>query len=107
MEHNGTVVADTEVVSVVDNVDFSRFDLRVDDQLVGILSYTDCDGPALALMHTVVKEEFGDHGWAAVLVREALEALRDNDVPVIPVCTYVQRFLANNTEFLDMVAADA
>lgn len=58
-------------------------------------------------MNTRLRNVFGDHGYATVLVHEALELLRDNAITVKPVYTCVQRFVANHTEFLDLVAVDA
>ncbi|GGF94589.1 hypothetical protein GCM10007304_05540 [Rhodococcoides trifolii] len=89
---------------VVDNPDHSRFDLWVDDHLVGILAYRIEESASMTLLHTVVKEDFGDHGWAAVLVRGALDGLRESEVQMTPVCTYVKRFLGQNTEYLDLIA---
>jgi predicted GNAT family acetyltransferase len=94
---------------VVDNPGESRFDLWVDDHLVGILAYRldetlQDEAPSMTLLHTVVKEDFGDHGWAAVLVRGALDGLRESGMTMTPVCTYVTRFLGQNTEYLDLIA---
>ena len=92
---------------VVDNPEESRFDLWVDDHLVGILAYRTHEDATMTLLHTVVKEDFGDHGWAAVLVRGALDGLRESEMQIVPACTYVTRFLGRNTEYLDLVAESA
>ncbi|WP_042576108.1 GNAT family N-acetyltransferase [Rhodococcus sp. MEB064] len=90
---------------VSDDPSRSRFELTVDDELVGILAYEVAPGTTtVVLQHTVVREEFGDHGWAAVLVRGALDILRIGDLTVWPVCTYVRRFIGANIEYLDLVA---
>lgn len=105
----GTVPTDDRPdVRIDDDVDHSRFDLVVDGELVGILGYRfgDSDGserPVVALMHTVVKEDYGDRGWAAVLVRASLNTARDRQWRIVPICTYVRRYLAQNEEFLDLV----
>jgi predicted GNAT family acetyltransferase len=91
-------------VRIEDNVTHNRFDLFVGDDLVGILGYRDGESGAVAFMHTVVKEDYGDRGWAGVLVRGALNTARDRDWRIVPVCTYVRRYLARNPEFLDLVA---
>ena len=97
------------VVRIEDDVDHSRFDLFVDDELVGILGYRFGDGDVgegcvVALMHTVVKEEYGDRGWAGVLVRASLNTARDRQWRIVPICTYVRRYLAQHEEFLDLIA---
>jgi GNAT superfamily N-acetyltransferase len=101
---------DRPVVRIEDDVDHHRFDLFVDDELVGILGYRfgegvdDGGGPVVALMHTVVKEEYGDRGWAGVLVRASLNTARDRQWRIVPICTYVRRYLAQHHEFLDLIA---
>ncbi|MGU3437858.1 GNAT family N-acetyltransferase [Actinomycetes bacterium M1A6_2h] len=92
---------------MIDNPGESRFDLWVDDRLVGILAYRRGEDASMTLLHTVVKEDFGDHGWAGVLVRGALDGLREADVCIDPVCTYVKRFLSQNTEYLDLIVQDS
>ncbi|OZC97280.1 N-acetyltransferase [Rhodococcus sp. 06-235-1A] len=96
------------VVRIEDDVDHNRFDLFVDDELVGILGYRFGDGDVgenrvVALMHTVVKEEYGDRGWAGVLVRASLNTARDRQWRIVPICTYVRRYLAQHQEFLDLI----
>ncbi|MFD1815205.1 GNAT family N-acetyltransferase [Rhodococcus gannanensis] len=110
-----TVVrADPTLAQVDDNPAHSRFDLWVGDELVGILGYRRLDGidappepgTAVALMHTVVKEEYGDRGWAAVLVHEVLEECRVRGWRLHPVCTYVRRYLGTHTEYLALIDDD-
>ena len=97
---------DTSLVS--DDPSNSRFVLTVGDALVGILAYeVAADDDTVVLQHTVVKEEFGDHGWAAVLVRGALDILRIGDLSIWPQCSYVRRFIGANIEYLAMVADQA
>ena len=112
-EPSGSITAvDTRVL---DNPAHERFDLWLGDELVGILGYRDEDdipgftaesGEVVAFMHTVVKEEFGGRGLAAVLVSEALGSARRRGWKVRPICTYVQRYLALHPEHLDVLVAE-
>lgn len=109
--------ADPALACVEDNPSHSRYDLWVGDELVGILGYRAADGvtelpggvgglgdgDVIALMHTVVKEDFGARGWAAVLVREVLEESRVRGIRVRPVCTYLRRYLGAHPEYLPLV----
>ncbi len=90
-------------VRIEDNCDNNRFDLFVRDELIGSLGYRATDEGAVAFMHTVVKEEFGDRGWAGVLVRGALNTARDREWSIVPICTFVRRYLTRNPEFVDLV----
>ncbi|WP_430334024.1 GNAT family N-acetyltransferase [Rhodococcus sp. ACT016] len=95
-------------VRIVDSPPHERYELWVRGELVGIVGYCrDSAGPAgevLTLLHTVVREDRGGRGWAAVLVREVLERARREGTRIRPVCTYVKRFLGVHTEYLDLLA---
>lgn len=97
---------------VLDNPAHERFDLWIGAELIGVLGYRDGGdipgsttdpGEVVAFMHTVVKEEWGGQGWAALLVRESLDAARARGWKVRPVCTYVQRYLGDHPERLDLL----
>ncbi|MFC0316321.1 GNAT family N-acetyltransferase [Gordonia phosphorivorans] len=74
---------------------------------VGFIDYTldagHADGDHLALTHTVVYDRFGGRGYAAELVRQVLVDVRTNGNKVIPVCSYVVRYLEKNPEYGDVV----
>ncbi|MET4612188.1 putative GNAT family acetyltransferase [Rhodococcus sp. PvR044] len=106
------VLANPALARVVDNPSHARFDLWVGDELIGILGYrgggestefTGGRGEVVALMHTVVKEEYGGRGWAAVLVGDVLALSRERGWRLQPVCTYVQRYLGAHPEELDLI----
>ena len=103
--HNAGAVADT--VRVVDSPPNERYELWVRGDLVGIVGYRrDSAGPCgdvLTLLHTVVREDRGGHGWAAVLVQEVLDRARREGTRIRPVCTYVKRFLGAHTEYLELL----
>ncbi|WP_430334025.1 GNAT family N-acetyltransferase [Rhodococcus sp. ACT016] len=110
----GVVFADSPRADVTDNADQNRFELWLNGDLVGIVGYYDTSPvrrrgagkstPVVSFMHTVVVEDFGHRGLAAVLVRRALDRARDYGWKVRPVCTYVQRFVEANPEYLDLMA---
>lgn len=99
-------------LDVSNNADQNRFELRLNGDLVGILGYYDFDRttgirgaprPVVDFMHTVIVEDFGHRGLAAVLVKGALDSARERGWRVRPVCTYVQRFLGNHADYRDVV----
>ncbi|MFX1760327.1 GNAT family acetyltransferase [Rhodococcus gordoniae] len=96
-------------LDVVDNADQNRFELRLNGDLVGILGYYDFERapapnpPVVDFMHTVIVEDFGHRGLAAVLVGGSLDLARRRGWRVRPVCTYVQRFLASHENYRDVV----
>jgi len=108
------VFADSPSADVTDNTDQNRFELRLNGDLVGIVGYYDTSParrrgarkptPVVSFMHTVVVEDFGHRGLAAVMVRRSLDRARDYGWRVRPVCTYVQRFVEANPDYLDLMA---
>lgn len=110
------MIADTPTAEVTNNAAQSRFELWLNGDLVGILGYYDLDtnggtirtkrapaAPVVSFLHTVIVEDFGHRGLAAVMVRRALDAAREYGWRVRPVCTYLQRFVAANPDYQDML----
>lgn len=111
--HAGDPQSGDAELTVRDDPDHDRFDLWLGDELVGILGYRDestlpsgevSSGTELALMHTVVREEYGGRGFATALVSRALDEIRDRGLHVRPICTYVQQFLTRHPQYDDLVA---
>ncbi len=108
------MLANSPSVEVIDNAGQNRFELRLNGDMVGIIGYFEFD-PATPLapgrprvvsfMHAVITEDFGHRGLAALMVRGALDAARSYGWRVRPVCTYVQRFLAENPDYQDIAVA--
>lgn len=102
-------------LQIVENAAQDRFELWMDGELVGIIGYAieggDCmpgkagAGCVVALMHTVVMEEYWHRGLAAMLVRHTLDTARERGWSVRPVCTYVQAFLTKHPEYAPLTAA--
>ncbi|ASR01777.1 GNAT family N-acetyltransferase [Gordonia rubripertincta] len=72
-----------------------------EDEVVGYLDYVS-EPYQVVLTHTVVREQYSGHGYAGQLVRFVLEDIRASGKQVVPVCSYVQRFIERHPEFADM-----
>lgn len=110
------MIAEAPTAEVSNNAAQNRFELWLNGDLVGILGYYDLDSrargvgrggrggpPVVSFMHTVIVEDFGHRGLAAVMVRKALDAARGYGWKVRPVCTYLQRFVVDNPQYRDML----
>ncbi len=105
------MLASSPSAEVSINTDQNRFELRLNGDLVGIIGYYEVEGSfkrgsrtrVVSFMHTVVTEDFGHQGLAAILVRRALDSARSYGWKVKPVCTYVQRFVVANPDYSDVV----
>jgi hypothetical protein len=56
------------------------------------------------LHHTFTDPALRGKGLAAQVVRAALEFAKENNLKVIPTCSYVHAFIAKNKEYQELVA---
>jgi len=56
------------------------------------------------LNHTYTNPALRGKGLAAHVVRAALEFAKENNLKVIPTCSYVQSFIAKNDEYKALVS---
>ncbi|MCL3861696.1 GNAT family N-acetyltransferase [Actinotalea sp. K2] len=92
---------------VVHAAERSRYELVVDDAVVGHLEYSERRGGDVALLHTEVDERRQEKGLGSALVRGVLDDLRAREVRIVPLCPFVRAFLERHPEYRDLVATDA
>jgi uncharacterized protein len=80
----------------------SRYELRDGDRLVGFTEYQR-RGDVLVLPHTVIMEHRRGRGYATRLIRDTLDDLRGKGLRVVPECSFVADFIAENPDYADMV----
>ncbi|MBK9097039.1 MAG: N-acetyltransferase [bacterium] len=56
------------------------------------------------LYHTYTHPALRGKGLAALVVKAALEFVKENNLKVIPTCSYTQAFLAKNDEYKSLVS---
>lgn len=91
--------------SVQHNAEQSRYELLLDGRLAGIADYRAGDGDVVVFPHTEIVPELRGAGLGAVLVRAALDHVRDTGRRVIPTCWYVAEFIDANPEYRDLLTA--
>ncbi|MGV9714201.1 GNAT family N-acetyltransferase [Gordonia sp. NPDC003424] len=79
----------------------SGADLTSGDEVVGYVDYVS-EPYQVVVTHTVIREQFSGHGYAGQLVRTVLDDIRASGKRVVPVCSYVQRFIQQNPEYADI-----
>ena len=57
----------------------------------------------ISFIHTEVDEEFEGQGLGSALVAEALDDARKRDLAVLPFCPFVNSYISNHPEYLDLV----
>lgn len=80
-----------------------RFEITSDGAVAGFTEFLDRDGRRI-FFHTEIGEEFGGQGLAGIVVGEAVDATREEGLTVVPVCSYVQKWLTKHTEHEDITA---
>src|SRR3712207_4220251 len=89
--------------TVVDVPERGRFEIRVDDRVVGLASYHVENG-SMTLPHTEVDPSMGGRGIGTALVAGVLAAARERGLKVLPYCSFVRRYILQHPEDLDLVA---
>ena len=90
---------------VVDVPEKGRFEIRLDDRVVGLASYH-VEGTTMTLPHTEIDPSMGGRGLGTVLVSAVLDAARERKLHVLPYCSFVRHHIQQHPETVDLVAAD-
>jgi uncharacterized protein len=89
-------------ISVVDDPEHSRYELRVDGEIAGQLVYR-TDGARRTLVHTEIEPAFEGQGLGSHLAAGALDDARHRGFTVVPLCPFVTAYLRHHPEQLDVV----
>jgi predicted GNAT family acetyltransferase len=92
-------------ITVTDVPERGRFEIRVDDRVVGLASYH-VDGDVMTLPHTEIDPSMGGRGLGTMLVREVLAAARSRQLHVLPYCSFIRKYLHDHPADIDLVADD-
>jgi predicted GNAT family acetyltransferase len=88
---------------LIDNSELQRFELHVDNH-IAFIEYKFKDDKLLFLIHTEVPPELEGKGVASAIVQKALQHAKDNNIKIIPRCSFVQSFLEKHPEWNEIVA---
>ena len=81
----------------------SRYELVVDDEVLGIADYRVRDGFVL-LPHTVIASAHRGQGLGDVLVEGVLADVRAEGKKAVPLCWFVADYVERHEEVADLVA---
>jgi uncharacterized protein len=91
-------------VSVRDEPDASRYELRLGDALVGHLAYRLRDDGRIVLTHAEVDASCEGKGLGSALVAAALADVQERGLEVVPLCPFVDAYIRRHPELEDLVA---
>ena len=81
----------------------ARYEIYDGDDLAGVATYHP-RGDAVVLDHTVIERARRNQGLGAVLVRGALDDVRERGLRVVPTCSFVAAFIHTHPEYADLLA---
>lgn len=90
-------------ISVADNPAAARYELTVDGDRAGFLTYRMSPG-VISLLHAEVDPARERRGLGTRLVRDALDDARARQLTVRPVCPFVAAFIERHPQYSDLVA---
>jgi predicted GNAT family acetyltransferase len=97
------VSAATPDVTVTDQAEHTRYEIRVGEELAGFSEYRRRPG-LIAFTHTLIDPRFEGRGLGGRLVAAALEDAAANGLAVLPFCPFVRGYIAaHGDRFLELV----
>jgi predicted GNAT family acetyltransferase len=88
--------------TVTDNADARRFELRAGDEVLGWIDYLPA-GPSVIFSHTEIAPAHEGQGLGSVLVRQALELMRERGTTIIPTCPFTAAYIQRHPDYADVV----
>jgi predicted GNAT family acetyltransferase len=89
---------DTATLSVRDNREELRYELVRDGEVLGFLLYR-VEPDRVVLVHTDVDPAHEREGLGSVLVKGALDDLRERGVRAVPLCPFVRAYIRRHPEY--------
>lgn len=92
-----------DALALVNNTDDSRYEARIDGDVVAFADYRMTDS-GIEFPHTVVDQRANGRGIGSALVRFALDDVRERRLgPVIPRCWFVAGWIERHPEYADLL----
>lgn len=92
----------TEGIQVVHAPEKHRYEVRIDDAVVGLTQYRLPDEVHVDFVHTESSPEHAGEGLAAQVVRFALDDVRAQGKRIIPHCPFVAGYIRKHPEYEDI-----
>jgi predicted GNAT family acetyltransferase len=88
--------------SVVDNRLEGRFELHIDGEVAGVLTYQR-SGDSVSLLELTTDLHRAGQGLGLVLVRQTLDAISAEGLSVLPESAFVRDYIRRHPVYLDLV----
>ncbi len=90
-------------ITVADHPESARYELTVDGERAGFVTYRQSSG-VITFLHAEVDPSRERRGLGSQLVRGALDDARARGLAVRPVCPFVQWFIETHEGYRDLLA---
>ncbi|HEX3977485.1 MAG TPA: GNAT family N-acetyltransferase [Solirubrobacteraceae bacterium] len=90
-------------ITVADHPEAARYELTVDGERAGFVTYRQSPG-VIAFLHAEVDPARERNGLGSQLVRGALDDARARGLAVRPVCPFVAWYIETHADYQDLVA---
>lgn len=88
--------------TITDATERNRFEIHHGQDLAGFAEYRDHGGQRI-FYHTVIGEQYGGKGLGSKLIRDALADTVAAGMRIVPVCSFVAKFLDSHDDFAGSV----
>ena len=95
-------MSDSRTVEVTANPGEHRYEIRVDGEKAGHSEYVR-KGDLVIFTHTEIDPAFEGQGLGSQLARGALDAVRAAGDPIVPLCPFIDGYIAKHPEYDDLV----
>jgi uncharacterized protein len=92
-------------ITVADNPERERYEIRSDGKLAGFVKYRLRPG-SIELVHTEINDEFEGRGLGSRLISFALDDAREQRLAVLPFCPFVNDYVQRHRQYVDLVPED-
>lgn len=89
-------------VAVFHAPDQGRFEVRVDGEVAGFAEYVLRDG-RYVFTHTEIDPAHEGEGLGSTLARGALDQVRAEGAPVVPLCPFIAAWIERHPDYDDLV----
>jgi len=90
---------DTAALAVSDNEQELRYELTYHGEVLGFIRYRrEPEEGRVVLVHTEIDPAYEGQGLGSVLVKGALDDLRERGLTVVPLCPFVREYLERHPE---------
>ena len=81
------------------------FFIEEDGLKSGLMTYRKTGENEITIDHTEVDDAAQGRGFGKKLVEAAVEYARENDLKIVPVCTFAKKIIDKTPEYQDVLAA--